>query len=101
MPVYEDGSAYFKVPAGVELYFQAVDADGKEIRRMGTVTQFTMAFDVTGQPAISLPLFWNEAGLPIGIQLVAETGREDLLFQLSGQLEAARPWSQRRPGVHA
>ena len=41
VPVYEDGSAYFVAPAGVELYFQALDANGKEIRRMGTVTQIT------------------------------------------------------------
>jgi len=41
VPVYEDGTAYFKVPAGVELYFIALDKDGKEVRRMGTITQIT------------------------------------------------------------
>jgi hypothetical protein len=41
VPVYEDGTAYFKAPAGVELYFIAIDSDGKEVRRMGTVTQIT------------------------------------------------------------
>ena len=69
--------------------------------RLGQTTRFTMPFNVTGQPAISLPLQWNDAGLPIGIQLVAAVGREDLLFQVSGQLESARPWAAKLPGTHA
>jgi amidase len=69
--------------------------------RLAALTCFTMPFDVTGQPAISLPLFWNDAGLPIGVQLVAETGREDQLFRLSAQLEQAQPWASKRPGLHA
>lgn len=63
--------------------------------RLGTITRFSMAFDVTGQPAISLPLHMSSSGLPIGVQLVAATAREDLLFQLSGQLERAHPWAER------
>ncbi len=62
---------------------------------------FTVQFNVTGQPAISLPLHWSDAGLPVGVQLVAGIGREDLLFRLAGQLEKARPWAARRPLVHA
>ena len=69
--------------------------------RLGAYTIFTMPFDVTGQPAISLPLHWNAEGLPIGIQLAAAYGREDLLIRLASQLEAASPWSGRRPSVHA
>lgn len=68
---------------------------------LGAYTIFTMPFDVTGQPAISLPLAWNAAGLPIGSQLVAEYGREDVLIRLAAQLEEARPWRERRAGVHA
>ncbi len=53
------------------------------------------------QPAISLPLHWNDDGLPIGIQLVAAYGREDLLIRVAAQLEQAEPWKQRRPALHA
>ena len=59
---------------------------------------FTPAFNISGQPAISLPLHWTDEGLPIGVQLVAAYGREDLLIQVAAQLEAAHPWSHHRPG---
>lgn len=62
-------------------------------------TVFTTAFDASGQPAISLPLHRSEAGLPIGIQLVAATGGEDVLLRLASQLESAAPWPQRCPSV--
>ncbi|HEU0103051.1 MAG TPA: amidase family protein [Mycobacteriales bacterium] len=57
-------------------------------------------FNVTGQPAVSLPLHVHEGGLPLGLQLVAAYGREDLLLRVAAQLEAAAPWEGRRPGVH-
>ena len=56
---------------------------------------------MTGQPAIWLPLYWNDDGLPIGVQLVAPFGREDLLLRVAAQLEEARPWAQREPAVWA
>src|SRR5919108_472348 len=62
---------------------------------------FTMPWSVTGQPALSLPLGWSADGLPIGMQLVADYGREDLLLRVASQLEAARPWAARRPPLHA
>ncbi|MFP8882031.1 MAG: amidase family protein, partial [Myxococcota bacterium] len=64
-------------------------------------TVFTSPFNVSGQPAISLPLHWNDDGLPIGIQLVAAYGREDLLIRVAAQLEQAEPWKHRRPPLHA
>ncbi|HEX4017143.1 MAG TPA: amidase family protein [Frankiaceae bacterium] len=63
----------------------------------GAMCGYALPFDVSGQPAISLPLHTSASGLPIGVQLVAGYGREDLLFRLSGQLEQALPWSSRRP----
>jgi amidase len=62
---------------------------------------FTMPFSITGQPAVSLPLHWSPEGLPIGVQLVADYGREDLLIRVASQLEAARPWAARRPPLYA
>src|SRR6266540_3754586 len=62
---------------------------------------YTIPFNMTGQPAISLPLHWTAGGLPVGSQLVAAYGREDLLLRVAAQLEQARPWAKRLPGVHA
>ena len=62
---------------------------------------FTPIANITGQPAISLPLSWNGEGLPVGVHLIAEYGREDLLIALAAQLEEAQPWSGRRPPVCA
>ena len=70
------------------------------IRSAGYVP-FTPPFNVTGQPAISLPLHWNEAGLPVGVQFVGRFGDEETLLSLAGQLEQAAPWAGRRPPVSA
>ena len=65
-----------------------------------TASPYVAMFNQSGQPALSIPLYWNSQGLPIGTQLAGRLGDEETLFSLSGQLERARPWSQRRPGVH-
>lgn len=63
--------------------------------RIGELLQYTAQFNVSGQPAISLPLHNSEDGLPIGVQLVGGYGREDVLVRLAAQLEQAQPWAHR------
>lgn len=62
---------------------------------------FTVPYNVTGQPAITLPVHWSREGLPLGVHLVAGYGREDVLLRVSTQLERALPWADRRPVVGA
>jgi amidase len=62
---------------------------------------FTAALNATGQPAISLPLHWSEGGLPIGVQLIAPLGREDVLLRVAAQLEQAVPWADRTAPLFA
>lgn len=69
--------------------------------RSTPIVSFTIAFNITGQPAISLPLATSASGVPIGVQLVAAPGREDSLLRLAAQLEHAVPWAQRRPTIWA
>lgn len=73
----------------------------REGPRIASFSPFTAPFNMTGQPAINLPLHWSADGLPVGIQLVAAYGREDVLVRLASQLEKAAPWADKRPRVHA
>ncbi len=65
-----------------------------------TASPYMGMFNQSGQPALSIPLYWNADGLPIGTHLAGQLGDEETLFSLSGQLERARPWAHRRPKVH-
>jgi amidase len=78
-------------------------ADGAETEgaRVASFIPYTAQFNLTGQPAVSLPLHQTPGGLPVGVQLVAAYGREDILVRVASQLEQAAPWSGRRPPVHA
>ena len=60
-------------------------------------TPFTAPYNMSGQPAVSVPLYWNADGLPIGIQLIGRPYEEDTLLRIAAGLEAAAPWAQRRP----
>ena len=64
-------------------------------------TPFTELANFTGQPAMSVPLYWTAEGLPCGSQFVAKFGDEATLFQLAAQLEKAQPWFDKRPPVFA
>jgi amidase len=66
--------------------------------QLGLLT-FTASFNVSGQPAITLPVHQSDEGFPIGVQLVAAYGRDDTLFQIATQVEAALPWADRRPPI--
>jgi amidase len=68
-------------------------------RKAWEFTPFTQVANVTGLPAVSVPLFWTDQGLPIGVQLIGGPADEATLFRVSAQLEAARPWRDRRPSV--
>jgi amidase len=77
------------------------DNPAEPIMRSVPFATFTAGFNTTGQPAISLPLHRTPGGLPIGVQLVAAYGREDLLLRIAAQIEAARPWAERVPAAQA
>jgi amidase len=62
-------------------------------------TPFTSPYNMTGQPAVSLPLHWTDDGLPVGVQVVGRPMEEAIVLRVSAQLERARPWAHRHPEV--
>jgi amidase len=69
--------------------------------RAATFIPFTPIFNITGQPAMNIPIYWNKDGLPIGVQFAARFGEEATLFRIASQIEEACPWKGRRPPIFA
>jgi Asp-tRNA(Asn)/Glu-tRNA(Gln) amidotransferase A subunit family amidase len=67
---------------------------------MHSFISFTRSQNLTGQPAMSVSLFWNEENIPIGVQFAGRFGDEASLFRLAAQLELARPWVDQKPPIH-
>ena len=84
-----------EITSTAEEPMHALQVGGRTVAYAGVVA------NITGNPAMSVPLTWNTEGLPIGVHFLARFGDEATLFRLAAQLESARPWAQRRPSVHA
>jgi amidase len=72
---------------------------GMQFARAAFFTPFTPPFNLTGQPAASLPLHWSDSGLPVGVQLVGAPAGEATLLRVCAQMEEARPWAERIPQI--
>ena len=83
------------VPVG---YFDEVDP-AENFERQKRFTPYTAVYNISGNPAVNLPLYWNSDGLPIGVMLAGRLGDEATLISLSAQVEAARPWRDRHPVI--
>jgi len=79
-------------------WFDEVEPAGN-FERQKQFTPFTPVYNMTGQPAVNVPLHWNADGLPIGVMLAGRMGDEATLISLSAQLEQARPWKDRHPPI--
>ncbi|MCC6434260.1 MAG: amidase [Acidimicrobiales bacterium] len=88
-------------PLPTDELWPAAEEPWKIGRVYGRIGRFTLPFNATGHPAVSLPLHWTPDGLPVGVQLVAGMGREDVLLRLASRLEEAMPWRDRRPPIFA
>jgi amidase len=75
--------------------WRSLEISGQTVRYAGVVA------NLTGNPAISMPLWWNDGGLPIGVHFLGRFGDEATLIRLAAQLETAQPWADRLPAVHA
>lgn len=87
-------------PIEIAAFQPAPDDPMRWARLSNTFCVLTYIYNITGQPAMSVPLFWNEGNIPIGVQFASRFGDEATLFRLAAQLEQARPWTNRKPLIH-
>ena len=87
-------------PTKIGSFQSSPDDPMKWIRIALSFVAFTRTQNITGQPAMSVPLYWNEDNIPIGVQFAGRFGGEATLFRLAAQLEQARPWADKRPPIH-
>ena len=81
-------------------YFDTVNTPLEELmKRQFDHSPFTWLHNVTGLPAMSVPLFWNAQGLPVGVQFAGRYADEATLYRLAGQLEKAKPWREKIPAM--
>jgi amidase len=104
LALFEDFDVYLTPVLGTPPppigHIDPVNLDPREVgRRQARAFPFTPPFNVTGQPAMSVPLGWSEGGLPLGMQFAGRYADEATLFRLAAQLETAQPWSARRPRI--
>jgi amidase len=104
LALFEDFDVYLTPVLGTPPppigHIDPVHLDPREVgRRQARAFPFTPPFNVTGQPAMSVPLAWSEDGLPLGMQFAGRYADEATLFRLAAQLETAQPWSSRRPRI--
>jgi amidase len=71
----------------------------EDLRRSGRLAPYTALFNVTGQPAISVPVGFADDGLPTAVQLVGHPLGEETLLQVAAQMETVRPWAAHRPAI--
>ena len=98
---WDEGNDLLITPTMAEPAPPIGELKGADVERIVRLVPYTAPYNVSGQPAIALPLHWTSDGLPVGIQLVAAYGREDLLLRVAAQLEEAAPWRDRVPPIHA
>jgi amidase len=88
-------------PLPLGSFASPADNPWQPLVRAAGFAPFTIVCNITGQPAMSVPLYWNSDDLPIGSHFIGRFGDEATLFRLAAQLEEARPWAGRRPSVSA
>jgi Asp-tRNA(Asn)/Glu-tRNA(Gln) amidotransferase A subunit family amidase len=98
-PAHQRAAAELLLKTGTAGHLRHFGITDEIVRRSLAWVPFTQLANLTGRPAMSVPLHWTDTGLPLGVQFVAPLQGEGTLLRLAAQLEAARPWADRRPSL--